>query len=273
MKWAPDAEDAIKKIPFFVRKRVRQQVESDVKNDGKNVVTLGDVKATKARYLSKMSSMLKGYQIDTCFGSEGCPNRINTSERILDRIEELLKNEDLLSFLKIKVKGELKLHHELRVTFSDCPNACSQPQIKDIGIIGACAPLILDKECTLCNSCVDICVEGAITHKYSPNKPVIIPAQCLKCGKCLEVCPTGTIAESKKGFRVQLGGKLGRHPRLASELPGVYSEDEVLEIVKKCINFYKEKNRNGERFAELFKDSDFDNFAKHFALKESKSLG
>ena len=29
---------------------------------------------------------------------------------------------------------DLKFHHEFRVTVADCPNSCSQPQIKDIGI-------------------------------------------------------------------------------------------------------------------------------------------
>lgn len=42
----------------------------------------------------------------------------------------------------------------------------------------------------------------------------------------------------KKGFKVQIGGKLGRHPQLAKELPGIYSKDEVIGIVKSCIAFY-----------------------------------
>ncbi|MBW1903305.1 MAG: 4Fe-4S dicluster domain-containing protein, partial [Deltaproteobacteria bacterium] len=184
----------------------------------------------------------------------------------IKRIENIFRKEDILSLLKERVNGELKLHHEFRVTVSDCPNACSQPQIKDIGIIGACAPRVVDEECTLCNSCVDICKEEAITLDDSLSKPVIDLARCLKCGKCIEVCPTGAIAKGKTGFRVQLGGKLGRHPKLASELPGIYSENVVIEIVKACIRFYKENSRQGERFAEIFKDSDFDNFSKRFGF-------
>ncbi len=264
MRWTPEAEDAIKKVPFFVRKRVHHRVEKEAGHEGKGVVTLDDVKATKAGYLSKMSAEVKGYQIDACFGTEGCPNRANHSDNMINSIEDIFKKEDILSFLKERVNGELKLHHEFRVTVSDCPNACSQPQIKDIGIIGACVPRVVDEECTLCNSCVDICKEKAIILDDSRSKPVMEFALCLKCGKCIEVCPTGTIAMGKAGFRVQLGGKLGRHPKLAAELPGIYSEDEVIEIVKACIKFYKENSRRGERFAEIFKDSDFDGFSKRF---------
>ena len=90
--------------------------------------------------------------------------------------------------------------------------------------------------------------------------PEIDYNRCLACGKCIEVCPTDTIASDIKGFRVQLGGKLGRHPKLASELDGIFNEDEVLAIVKRCVEFYKKNSKHGERFAEIFKLSNFKNF-------------
>ena len=42
------------------------------------------------------------------------------------------------------------------------------------------------------------------------------------------------------------------------ELPGVYTERNVLEIVRYCITFYKRNSRDGKRFAEIFKKSDVD---------------
>ncbi len=258
MKWTTEAESAIKKVPFFVRKKVRARIESEVKGVGKNIVTINDVKAAKAGYLSKMSSEIKGYKIDTCFGSDGCPNVAHGGAKIFKKIEDLLKEEDLLGFLKEKVKGGLKFHHELRVTLSDCPNACSQPQIKDIGIIGACIPRISDEACTLCKACLDICKEKAVIIDETEGKPVIDSDLCIKCGQCVDACPTGTIEKEASGFRVLLGGKLGRHPGLAKELPGIYDEEMVIKIVKECIAFYKKNSRHGERFAEIFRDSDFE---------------
>ena len=167
MKWTPEAEKAIKKVPFFVRKKVRLRVENEARDKGKNRITPDDVKATKAAYLSNMSSEVKGYQIDTCFGSEGCQNRANKSGRMVEKIGDIFRNEDLLSFLKERVLGDLKPHHEFRVTVADCPNACSQPQIKDIGLIGARIPEITDKECSLCNLCVDICREKDLSGCFS----------------------------------------------------------------------------------------------------------
>jgi len=264
MKWTPEAEAAIKKVPFFVRKKVRARVEKEAGAEGKHMVSLEEVRATQARYLSNMGSEIKGYQVDTCFGPGGCPNRANISEGLIEKIELLLKKEDLLTFLKQKVPGDLKFHHEFRVTLADCPNACSQPQIKDLGIIGTCTPLLTDEPCTRCEACIDVCKEDAITISDADDAPIIDDSLCLHCGLCIEACPTGTIAEGSKGFRVQIGGKLGRHPQLARELPGIYSEDEVLEIVSDCISFYKKNSTHGERFADIFKKSDLEELSRRF---------
>ena len=264
VEWTPEAEQTIKKVPFFVRKKVRTRVEKEAEKKGKKRITLDEVKATKAAFLSKMGSEVKGYQIDSCFGAEGCPNRANITDRLMEKIEAVLKEEDLLEFLRERVEGELKFHHEFRVTVSDCPNACSQPQIKDIGIIGACTPQVVDEECSECIACVDICHEKAIKLDSHLSQPVIDSSLCLNCGQCIEACPTGTIVKGKVGFRVLLGGKLGRHPRLARELPGLYDEDQVIRILKTCIQIYKKKSRHGERFSEIFKDIDFKDISHQF---------
>jgi dissimilatory sulfite reductase (desulfoviridin) alpha/beta subunit len=168
-----------------------------------------------------------------------------------------LEKEDLPDFLRQCIPGDIKFHHEFKVTLAECPNACSQPQIKDIGIIGAVVPTATKEECTLCEACVEACKDKCITIDNTSKMPEIDFECCLKCGQCIRACPSGTIGEGRKGFRVQLGGKLGRHPKLATELEGIYSEDEVLQIVKRCIEFYKGNSKHGERFAEIFENADF----------------
>lgn len=258
MEWTKDAENAVKKVPFFVRKKVRARVETQVAETGKRIVTLTDVRTAQKRHLQNMSKEIKGYQIDTCFGPGGCPNRTVPSEQLLERIEKMVVAEDLLSFLKQHVQGDLKYHHEFRITLAECPNACSQPQIKDIGIIGALVPVVTNEACTACEACIEACPDNCIHLNSITEKPEIDMDRCMSCGKCVKVCPTQTIQEEKQGFRVQIGGKLGRHPQLARELPGVYREEKILEIIHYCISLYKRNSRHGERFAQIFKDSDFD---------------
>lgn len=257
MKWTPEAEDAVKNIPFFVRKKVRSRVEKEAAAEGRAVITLAEVNATRMRFISGMDSEIKGYQVEECFGQTGCPNRVVSGETLLKKIEELFKEENILDFLRRNVKGKLKYHHELRVSISECPNACSQPQIKDIGILGGILPQITDSPCSLCGACDESCREDAVTVDAENETAAIDFSRCLRCGKCVEVCPTGTIIEKEKGFRIQLGGKLGRHPRLASEIPGLFREDEVVEVVRKCIAFYKSRSKDGKRFSEIYEGPEF----------------
>jgi anaerobic sulfite reductase subunit C len=272
MKWTPEAEAAIKKVPFFVRKRVRARVEKEAREGGKPIVSIAEVKATQARYLNNMEKEIKGYRIEACFGSGGCPHRAADSEELFQNLEALLQSQNLLGLLKSRVEGPLKFHHEFSVTLADCPNACSQPQIKDVGIIGAAVPVVTDEPCTLCESCVAVCKEGAVSLDTDAEQPVLDRNACLDCGQCASECPAGTIAIGRTGYRLLLGGKLGRHPRLARELPGIFEADEVLAIVKACIDFYRERSKHGERLSALLSEADFENFAEQFGKVDSSKF-
>ncbi len=258
MKWAVEAEAAIKNVPFFIRKKVRQRVEAHAQSCGKKEVGLEDVTSLKKQFLSKggMEKEVRGYDISTCFGGEGCPNSANSCAKLLVGIAALMSDADILSFLKHSVPGDLKFHHEFRVSLSGCPNACSRPQIVDIGIIGAARPVAGKKECTQCMACVDACPDRAICLDKIKEHPVIDPDLCLLCGKCITACPTSTIEESERGFRVLLGGRLGRHPRLAMEVPGIQSRQKVLAIVENCLTFYKTHSTNGQRFSKILTSLD-----------------
>ena len=85
MKWSEEAEAAIKKVPFFVRKKVRARVEKEARESGKFQVSIDEVRATQANFISKMDSEIKGYQVDTCFGPGGCPNRAVVGDNLLKK--------------------------------------------------------------------------------------------------------------------------------------------------------------------------------------------
>ena len=172
-----------RKSRFSSGERVRDRIEREAREAGKTRITPADVASTQARYLAGMSSEVQGYRIETCFGASGCPNRAVLSEQLFGRLERVLKKEDLLGFLKERVAGDLKFHHEFRVTLADCPNACSQPQIRDVGIIGACVPELTAAECRLCGICTDTCREKAIALDPERRGPRIAIETCINCGR------------------------------------------------------------------------------------------
>lgn len=263
MEWSEEADAAIQKIPFFVRKKVRKRVEKEALAAGRQRVSLAEVKATQRRYLKGQTAEIKGYQLDACFGPSGCPRRAVPVDGLLKRLEARLQGADLLGFLQSQVEGGLKFHHEFRVSLAECPNGCSQPQIKDIGILGAALPMVSEEVCSGCGACVEACPDAAI-RLNDAHEPVIDADRCMACGQCPRVCPTATLVAGQTGYRVQVGGKLGRHPRLGTELPGIFSEDQVVAIVDACLTHYKTHSRNGRRFAELVDQAFLDDLQSRF---------
>ncbi len=270
MKWTEEANEALSRVPFFVRKRVRKRVEEEAARCGAAAVTLEHVRTCQKRFLHQMEDEVRGYQVETCFGPGGCPNRAVVFEGFAGKIEEILSGRNLKAFLKTRVDGPLKMHHEFRVSISDCPNACSRPQIADLGLIGACTPVIGNEECTRCEACVAACREGAIT--LTAEKPVIDTGACLSCGKCISVCPTGALAEARRGFRILIGGKLGRHPRLARELPGGHGLEETFRIVEFSLDYYQKHCVKGERFGEILERTGEDEIER-FAVNQASPKG
>jgi len=258
MKWSNEANKALSRVPFFVRKRVRKRVEEEVANRKAGEVTLEHVRTCQKRFLNRMEDEVKGFQVETCFGSTGCPNRAVNSDGLPERLEKKLSKRNIKPFLKERVNGPLKMHHEFRISVSDCPNACSRPQIVDVGLIGACRPEVSDEPCNQCGTCMEACKENAISIKN--DVPVVDGSKCLFCGQCIRVCPTGSLKEAQKGYRILVGGKLGRHPRLGTELPGIHGLEEVPSIVEQFLNHYKNHCKKGERFGVILERTGIKDF-------------
>lgn len=251
-------KETLVRTPFFVRKRVKKRIEGEAINCGADEVTLEYVRTCQKRFLNRMEDEVKGFQVETCFGSTGCTNRAVNSDGLPERLEKSLSKRNIKSFLKERVNGPLKMHHEFRVSVSDCPNACSRPQIVDIGLIGAFRPEVSVEPCTQCRACVEACKENAIS--IEDDVPVVDDSKCLFCGQCIRVCPTGSLKEAQKGYRILVGGKLGRHPRLGTELPGIHGLEEVPSIVEQFLNHYKNHCKKGERFGIILERTGIKDF-------------
>ncbi len=106
-----------------------------------------------------------GYVLSVCSGGKGCPHVACATAALARELTPLLDQADIPGFLRKFLGEKIKPHHEFRITLSDCPNACSRPQIADIGIIGAVCPGVGNNLCTGCNVCVQSCPDQAIRLK------------------------------------------------------------------------------------------------------------
>jgi len=259
--WDSEAEKTLRRVPFFVRKRVRTKVEEEVVAAGRNRVTKADLEESKRRQMKKLSEGVKGYSLEACFGSSGCDNSVVASADLVSDLENLLEKADLLTFLRSRLGDRLKLHHQLRVTIADCPNACSQPQIKDIGIIGQAQIAADPEECTGCGECETVCDESAIVL----NDGFLVSIDedlCVQCAACARICPTEAISNPACTYRMLVGGKLGRHPQLAREFTRDLDADQVLNLVGSIVDYYKANAKSGERFGALINRIGWEMFRK-----------
>ena len=192
------------------------------------------------------------FSLDICHGLCGgsCPNVLPWNGEFETELKRVVLESGWPGFLKGWINGPVKAHQKFRISVAGCPNACSRPQIADFGLIRARKPEFVRELCIKCGLCAQTCDEDAIDLL---NAGLVFDTNnCLYCGACQKICPTQAIIASEDGFRIVLGGKLGRHPRLATELSDIFSEEEVLNVLGKALVLYMEHYQHVKRFGDLF---------------------
>uniref|UniRef100_A0A7C4NQ51 Light-independent protochlorophyllide reductase subunit B-like C-terminal domain-containing protein n=1 Tax=Thermodesulfobacterium geofontis TaxID=1295609 RepID=A0A7C4NQ51_9BACT len=123
-------EAYLKKVPFFVRKKVKNEIEKYIRTQGKDQVTLEDLIKAKEILLNKIAEVDKGYEVSGCFGVETCPNAITSSSRLLEGLEKILEEEKITEFLQEKVNKKLKVHNKFKVAFRMSKCLLSDPYMR-----------------------------------------------------------------------------------------------------------------------------------------------
>lgn len=193
----------------------------------------------------------KAYRLKLCWGVESreCPNVLDPDASLKQKLESVLESSGWPECLAGALSREIKPLDQFSISVSGCPNGCSRPQIADFGLLQAQYPEVDAGKCTGCGDCERACREGAIDLETGVAR--INPGLCLSCGVCIRTCPEQALFPARQGYRVQVGGKLGRHPRLAEELQGIYSREEMLAILKRCLALYQKHYRPGVRFGQV----------------------
>jgi dissimilatory sulfite reductase (desulfoviridin) alpha/beta subunit len=308
MQWDKEAELRLNKAPFFVRKKVRQMTEDYVRREGRDFVTSEDVTAAKDAFLGRKPSssnteredlspaehgeeipvtaeeiarleamvdrgeVMEGletnyHQVKLCGGAAGCPLSViddkKAAQIMLDIIEETKLKEDMAA----KLAGKPILsHHKFKAAVAGCPNNCSEPQIKDFAIVGQRRPKVSNMPCSGCGLCLKACRERAL--KLENKQIEVIYENCLNCGLCIEACPKGVLVEEQAGYKITVGGRLGRHPRLAETLVELGNDKELRRVMTNCLELLKLKGRPGERLSHLVERIGLDELKKRVVDSE-----
>jgi len=256
MDWDPEAEKLMERVPFFVRRFARKRVEQMVRAEGGTRVTVDACRRARARFADE-GALAGGtppreepplYQVEACAGPErDCPFALRGHADLAAQIDALFERLGYAAFARSHFGGLVLPHHRLKVAVCACPNGCTQPQIKDIGIVAHAYPARGHAECTACGLCVEACPDGAV--RLTEEGPVIDAGRCVSCGACARVCPTDALVNERSGYAVTVGGRLGRHPHLAEELTVVDGPDEALAVVERLVRRYMTDALPEERFS------------------------
>ncbi|KKL72576.1 hypothetical protein LCGC14_2083510, partial [marine sediment metagenome] len=189
------------------------------------------------------------WQVDGCRAKEGqCGFALTALSGLKARLEGGIRRSPWQEFLAKGSSGPVLPHRRLRIALAACPNACSQPQIRDIGLIACLDPGGVRANCTGCGQCVEACREDAIA--MDNDRARLHPGRCLGCGLCVRTCPEEAIEAQEVRYRVLLGGRLGRHPRWATELPLKVAPDRLGEMMEGLLSEILRSAESGERFSD-----------------------
>lgn len=192
------------------------------------------------------------FTIKKCFN---CPNCLFELDLLEDEFEKVIGDLKINERLAARVNSSKPMHNQLfRLALAGCPNACSQPQIKDFSVVGQVIPKT-SESCNGCGACTKVCPEKAISIKN--QKAAINRKLCLNCGQCIRFCQPEAMQVSKSGFQVLAGGKLGRHPRLASKLIELTNTVGAVKSLQMCLVLLLNEGQPGERFGDIIERTNF----------------
>ena len=290
MEWDGEAEEKIKRVPFFVRKMARRNVEDYVREGGRGVVTVEDVEKARTAFLRTADAQAKKiydtnvvpiardrapaekvvlHKVEVCRGKAlRCPFALVDLAPMRDRIETWMESVSFTERCRAKIQGPVLPHHRFKIALSACPNGCSQPQIKDFGVIAKLRPERTDVPCSQCQRCVEVCLERAVL--LHNGGPMIHREACVECGLCAMYCPTGTLQPGSVGYTVLIGGKLGRHPQFGVEMVSMADEDQVLRALKVCVELFLHPREGERRFGDMVNRVGLESIRRRLDPKSSR---
>ena len=189
-------------------------------------------------------------EVVTCRAGEGgCPMAVIDVGAVAALLTEALADPEIKSSLDERLKKQFNFHSQFCAVVTGCPNACAQPQIKDFGVTGRARIELDESLCSECGACEDACKEGALT--IVDGKPEIDKSLCIGCCDCVRACQSDALFEGRPRHEVTVGGKLGRHPRLAESVGEFDTDDEVAACFRRVISLLLSEGKKGERLGAL----------------------
>lgn len=187
--------------------------------------------------------------VTACLGTRHCKYAIIDSISLANEIDLKFFGKDM----PVKV----------RIAISACPNGCESERLNEIGITGIQKPIRDPGLCTGCGTCTSYCREKAIV--VDNGVIVLDKVKCMDCGFCIMACQFHILTGTDPEYRITVGGHRGRHPKIGRDLITVKTQEDVIRVVDKIINWIYRQASAGSLLPEQLDELEFDEFKKTIA--------
>lgn len=158
---------------------------------------------------------------------------------------------------------DVSLPHKFKIAVGGCPNSCMKPSLNDFGIEGHKVPAFDKDACKGCKACQ---VEKNCPMKAAhveDGKLVIDEEICKTCGVCTGKCPFKAVShDTVTMYQIYAGGTWGKRTRMATALPYLVTEEEVLPLMEKTMLWFRENAYKKERLGMAIDRIGEDSFIK-----------
>lgn len=268
MRWTPEAERLLDRVPPFVRAVARRAVEKRAMAQGLTEVTRalvlqampkrggpsGDALARLIRdaeaEAERVADRSEGHELTVCGAVAGCPLALADVDDAFAGMRRVVHRIGLGDVIARRIDGPVLSHSRVKMTVAACPNACTEPQIKDVALVAYAWPAVGPAACDRCMACVKACPDACL--RVDEAVPEVDRSVCVGCGRCISACTRGALVEQEAGWKVVAGGRLGRHPRLAIPVhEGLLPVEEALRVARCVLGFLVENGMPGERLGVI----------------------
>jgi Pyruvate/2-oxoacid:ferredoxin oxidoreductase delta subunit len=269
MQWEKDARETVNSIPVhdIIRNLIILWAEKLARKNKSETVTMKEMLQTRDDYfewfgpekIAKIQQTREQGQSDSDIDPEvalnkdpalytielchsrffGCDRDLINVRELGPKIKQKMEELKITEILADKACEVLMPHSTFTISISGCSNLCTGAESREVGMHGAARPMITDKECSQCESCVKTCLDRIINLK--DGRPVINEDYCKVCGDCIRVCPTGTLAVAEKGCRIMAGGTYGRFARYGTELYRITDTKIIFPILEACVDLVEKE--------------------------------
>lgn len=146
-----------------------------------------------------------------------------------------------------KFFGIPTVHGKFKISFAGCHSDCTRAKNADIGFVGEVEPKWDEKKCIGCGLCAKACLERAIVSEKETGQPVYTLSKCIFCGDCIKTCPTSAWHHGRVGCGLYVGGRWGRHPRMADFISHLFPLKNIMPVIRRTIEWYIKNGQKRER--------------------------